>query len=153
MGSFQLSPGITPELVSTVVVAFPLVLMAGYLLGRGRGFEAAFAASAVALSVVKFLTEPGDLGDDVVALVGAAAGATMLRLALVSGGRFPVPRPGLALVGLLGVLIGAVKAIGDPLDPYDLLLAAVLLASGAFLVAFWVHGGRRPVPTDRVRES
>ena len=143
MSAFQLSPGITPELTDAFVIELPLALAAGYLFGRRVGFEVAMALNAVALGVVKFLTDYADPWDDLVsaaAVLGGGFWIPTVRGAL--NGRRPL-RTALAIAGLVCVLIGVYK-LTDFYDPFDLLLADCVIVAG---LALWVYRRGYPGPT------
>ncbi len=145
MSEFNLSPGITPELVGVVVLAFPLLVALLYRVDRERGVEWAFALNALGLGVVKLVTDYADLGDVAVALAGVFGG--LLLLARSMGPR-PRPSAGLALLGLTVAAIGGIKVARDFFDPFDLLLATVLIVVGVWLATPWLRAwgrGSRPV--------
>ncbi|MCI4368887.1 MAG: hypothetical protein L3K09_04920 [Thermoplasmata archaeon] len=133
MTGFTLSPGITPELTDLFVLELPVLLAAGYALRKGRGFEVALALNALALGAIKFATDFTDLPDDVVSIAGLLGGAGVLT-AGGAGWRPRIPPVALwRLLGVLFVLVGAVKALRDFYDPFDLLLADTAIACGGLL--------------------
>jgi hypothetical protein len=139
MSSFRLSPGITPELTDLFVVVVPLAVGFGYLLWRRRGFELAFALSAIVLGGIKLYTDSPDLPDDVVA--GSAILAGVLW-ALLATGAFRIRRGSWIPVAVLG---GFVK-LRDFYDPFDLLLADCIMVAGLAIVLY--ARGRLTPPSE-----
>lgn len=134
MSGFLLSPGITPELTDIFVTELPIALGLGYLLGRRVGFEFAFALNALVLGIIKLVTDYSDLEDDAVSLAAILGGIFWMA----SSRGLLDERRGLrglvSVLGLLFVLIGLLK-LQDFYDPFDLLLADLVIVSG---IALWV---------------
>ena len=139
MTAFNLSPGITPELVGVVVLEFPLLVALLYSLRRDRGVEWAFALNALGLGLVKLGTDYADPGDLAVALSGIFGGLLLLYRSIGPPMR---PSGSAAFLGVVVAGIGAIKAARDFFDPFDLVLAAVLLAVGAWLAEPWLRSLR-----------
>lgn len=133
MSGFALSPGLTPALTDAFLLEIVLAIGVGRLLDRDRGLETALALNAVALSVVKLVTDWGDLPDVPVGIAGAVAGLTLLlRTWGGAPSLFRSPWPA-RLLGGLAALLGAIKGFGDFYDPFDLTLGTVLVVVGAWL--------------------
>jgi len=139
---FQLSPGITPELTDIFVIELPLALAVGYLFGRRVGFEFAFALNALALGVVKLITDYADPWDDLVSMAALLGGGFWIPTALGSLNRSRFWGRTLAVAGLIFVLIGIIK-LRDFYDPFDLLLADCVIVAG---LALWVYRQGYPNP-------
>ncbi len=134
MSGFALSPGITPELTDAVILEFAL-LLAILIAWRGaEGAQLAVAINAVVLGAIKIATDYSDLGDLPVALAGIGAGALLLWANL--GGRTPwrAHRATELGIGALLIATGAIKVVLDFYDPFDLLLAALVIAIGLWFV-------------------
>jgi hypothetical protein len=139
MSNFLLSPGITPELADAFVIAVPLAVGFGYLLGGRRGFELGVSLAAIVLGAIKLSTDFRDLPDDVVALAAMVGGATW---ALWATETFRDGRSTRLLGGIFGplvLLVGVIK-LRDFYDPFDLLLADCTILAGA---AIWLYSRRR----------
>ncbi len=139
MSGFLLSPGITPELTDVFVVELPIVVGLGYLFGKRTGFEIAFALNALALGVVKGVTDYLDLPDVIVAAAAIVGGALWLAVATgqLPPGRarrtvFPVLAPIFVIVGL--------SKLTDFYDPFDILLADAVIVAAAALWTYRVRG-------------
>jgi hypothetical protein len=142
MSVFLLSPGITPELTDVFVIELPLALAVGYLFGRRTGFEVAFALNALALGVVKLVTDFPDVWDDLVSFSALFGGGLWLVTTLrMVDGRSSL-RWVSAAAGLFFVLVGLAK-LTDFYDPFDLLLADAVIVSG---IALWVYRRGYPGP-------
>lgn len=145
MNSFLLSPGITPLLTDLFVLEFPVALGLAYAVRRGSGVELVVALNVVALGLVKLVTDYGDTKDLFVALAGVAGGLVVLSRWL------PGPAVGRALrfierlVGVLIIPIGLYKAVGDFYDPFDLLLADLIMVAGVWII-FGVQAKTRAPP-------
>lgn len=135
MSGFNLSPGITPLLTDLFVVQVPIALALGYAIRTGRGFQFAFGLYAVVLGAIKLYTDYTDLLDLPVAFGGIVGGLGVLAISVRPAWRLgrSIRRVGAVLL----VLIGAIKVARDFYDPFDVLLADLILGSGLFL---WVHG-------------
>jgi len=134
MSGFALSPGITPELTDAVILESAL-LLAVLIAWRGaEGAQLAVALNAVALGAIKLATDYSDLGDLPVALAGVGAGAFVLWANLGDPTRYRPHRAAEIGVGAVLMAIGATKATLDFYDPFDLLLAALVIAIGLWLV-------------------
>ncbi|MCI4354517.1 MAG: hypothetical protein L3K06_04050 [Thermoplasmata archaeon] len=136
MSDFNLSPGITPELVGIVVLEVPLLLALLYGLDRERGVVWAFGLNALGLGLVKLATDYRDPGDLAVAFAGIFGGLLVLYRSIG-----PAPRPSApaAFLGSVVATIGGIKVVRDFYDPFDLMLAAVLLVVGGALLVPWLR--------------
>lgn len=135
MDGFRLSPGITPVLTDLAVLALPLALAVGYLAAERRGVEVALGGVTGVLGLVKLLTDWHDLLDLPVALGGLAIGGSTIATALDLRAVDRLPGPAWRAFGLLAVLVGAIKIRTDFLDPFDVELAALILALGLMVLA------------------
>ena len=137
--AFCLSPGITVELTDLVLVEFAVVIGFAYLISGTRGFELAFAANALLLGLIKFVTDYTDRSDLPVALSGILGGV----FAGVLASRQLTLSFGLRVLGRFGGFVfaaaGAIKIVTDFCDPFDILLGAVAVVAGGLL---WLHTGR-----------
>ncbi|HLY76406.1 MAG TPA: hypothetical protein VKT21_00805 [Thermoplasmata archaeon] len=135
MSGFVLSPGITPALISGFSIELPLVLGLGYVFFRTRGLELGIAVNAVLLAVIKGYTDYTDLADMLVAVGALAAG-----VAVAWGTARPPGVPSrpeaivLSVVGTYAVLLGTIKIVTDPFDPFDTFLGAMAVVAGALLL-------------------
>jgi hypothetical protein len=154
LGAFHLSPGITPELADLFVVELPILVGLAYGLWGRRGVEVAFGLNGVALGVVKFVTDPTDLPDVVVALAGVIGGAAILASRFGSPSSwFPPPLLWQALGGVV-LVIGVIKILRDFYDPFDLLLGDACVVSGGWLLIGTVtRPGSYGRPGPKVRPS
>jgi hypothetical protein len=132
---FQLSPGITPELTDIFVIELPLALALGYLLDRRTGFELAFALNAVALGVIKFVTDFSDPWDDLVSLGAVLGGGLWMGITHGWTNHHRALRIVAVAVGVFALVVGLIK-LDDFYDPFDLLLADSVIASGIALLAY-----------------
>lgn len=143
MTGFVLSPGITPLLTDLFVLELPVALGVAYAWRGARGFELALALNAVALGLVKLVTDYGDPGDVPVAIGGLVAGTLF---ALESLKRPAWTRRQASALAVVCGLIGVAKAALDFYDPFDLLLSDLLMVLGVLLtaVARTARGTLRP---------
>ena len=137
MTGFELSPGITPGLTGAVSILIPLALGLGAFAAGRRGFAVALGIGAVALGVIKIVTDFTDPPDVLVAAAGIVAGVVWAvhELRPFLHGRL---RRGLGgAVGALAFVVGAIK-LRDFYDPFDLVLADLVVLGGValLLVAF-----------------
>lgn len=132
MTEFLLSPGITPQLTDLFVLEFPIAVgFALFLRGR-RGVELVIGLNALALAVIKLVTDYSDPWDDLVALAALAGGVLVLQPLFTgrSGGM------GVGAATFAGGAIGAIgclKALSDFYDPFDLLLADLGIVTGLWI--------------------
>ncbi len=144
MSGFVLSPGITPLLTDLFVVEFPILLAFGYLWKAGRGIELAIAANALAMSLIKLVTDYSDLYDDLVAGATLLSGGLLLvHAASSSRPRVPAARALEVLIAVGAIGLGLTKIRTDFYDPFDALLADLGVVSGAIVLATLF---RRPSP-------
>jgi hypothetical protein len=135
---FVLSPGITPALVSAFAIELPLVFGLAYVVFRNRGLEFAIALNALALGVIKVVTDYADPYDMLVAAGTLLAGGAMFGVALrPASPPYRLAPAALLIVGFYGIAVGAFKILTDPLDPFDSFLSASAIIAGAFLLR-WV---------------
>jgi hypothetical protein len=145
MTDFNLSPGITPELTDLFLLEFTVVLGVAYFWRGGRAVELVIGLNAVALGVIKAVTDWSDLPDLAVALAAIVAGGALSVQALLPGGRLPAPAALWVVIGLGAVALGLIKVALDFYDPFDLLLAALTVVAGfgiAVRAAGWGRGSR-----------
>lgn len=144
MTGFVLSPGITPLLTDLFVLELPLALGFAYAWRGARGFELALALNAIALGVVKLVTDYRDVGDLIVAIGGLIAGTLFALESLKRPAWTRRQTTGLLVAGVAVGLIGVTKAAVDFYDPFDLLLADLLMVLGVLLttVALTARQGR-----------
>lgn len=135
MTGFVLSPGITPLLTDLFVLELPVALGVSYAWRGARGFELALALNAVALGLVKLVTDYGDPGDLPVAIGGLVAGALFALEPLKRPAWSRRQASALLVVGPVSGLIGLAKAALDFYDPFDLLLSDLLIVLGVLLTA------------------
>ena len=146
MTDFVLSPGITPLLTDLFVLELPLALGVAYAWRGGRGFELAIALNAIALGLVKLVTDYGDVGDLPVAVGGLIAGALFALEPLKRPDWTRRQSTGLIAVGVVVGLIGIAKAARDFYDPFDLLLADLLMVLGLLLASVALTARREGTP-------
>ena len=135
MTGFELSPGITPTLVSIFSIELPLAFGLGYVLFRDRGLEAAIALNAVVLAAIKVYTDYSDFYDMLVAAAALAAGLAMGGL-LVAPDRNPSrgARLVVLVVAVYAIPLGTIKILTDVYDPFDTFLGASAVIAGAILL-------------------
>ncbi len=146
MSDFNLSPGITPEVVGVAVIALPLALAVGYAVRPRGGVELSLGLVTMALGAFKFWTDWNDPGDVVVAVGGITVGLTVIGVALDRPELRWLPGPLWRAFGGLAVAVGLYKVGTDFLDPFDIELGALVAALG-----LWVLLARGPF--DRFRRT
>lgn len=140
VSGFVLSPGITPELVSACAIELPLVLGLAYVFYRNRGLEFAILLNALAYGAIKVVTDYFDVYDMLV-----TAGCLGAAIVMVGSLRRPSNPPrgrvrfGGFAVALYGILVGTVKIVTDPLDPFDTFLSALAILAGALVVRWLLY--------------
>ncbi len=142
VSGFVLSPGITPAVISALSIELPLVLGLGYVFFRTRGLELGIAVNAVLLAVIKGYTDYTDLPDMLVA-VGALAAGVAVAWGTVAPPGIPSRAEAMVLsaVGTYAVLLGTIKIVTDPYDPFDTFLGAMAVVAGALLLR-WASSRR-----------
>jgi hypothetical protein len=131
---FRLSPGITPFLADLFVLEIPLALGLAYALRRRPGVELVVALNALGLGAIKLVTDYADVKDIVVAIAGLVGGLVLLSWfgSAAWQTRRLVWFERVVAVGM--ILVGVYKAVGDFYDPFDLLLADMIVVSGVWIL-------------------
>jgi hypothetical protein len=138
MSGFVLSPGITPALISAISIEIPLVLGLGYAFYRNRGFEVAVVLNALALSAIKVYTDYLDFYDMLVAAAGLLSGFALGGTLARPGASLTRPLRGLLdVVAGYSILLGALKIVTDPYDPFDTFLGAFAVVASVILLR-WI---------------
>jgi len=137
---FQLSPGITPLLTDALLVEFVLLAGGLYRLAGPRGFELAVALNALVFGAIKLGTDFTDLLDIPVAMAGLVGGGAYLVRLVPSLRRWSAPSVAVRLGALLLGAIGVAKVALDFYDPFDVLLALLVMV----LAFWWLTSSRRP---------
>ncbi|HTT26733.1 MAG TPA: hypothetical protein VMH90_07230 [Thermoplasmata archaeon] len=134
MSAFNLSPGITPEVVGLATIALPLAIAVGYGVRGRAGFEIAIGLVTMALGLYKFATDWNDPWDLPLAIGGITVGLTVIGAALDRPELRWMPGPVWRACGAFAVFIGLWKVGSDFLDPFDIELGALLAGLGLWVL-------------------